>query len=877
MSKSNAKPPVTDRAARARGVVQDLLRRRELGQSVASEQLMSGHPELMPELGDELHKLEVIQRARSQASNGGIAGSERSDTWRLQPDSFPGYQIVREIHRGGQGVVYEAVQKATKRKVAIKVMRAGPFPGDHDRIRFEREVQILASLKHPNIVAIHDSGIAAGHFYFVMDYIAGQPLDMYAASADRSVEWTLTLFERIALAVHAAHLRGVMHRDLKPGNIRIDEDGEPYILDFGLAKIADCAAPGAESPAITVTGQFVGSLPWAAPEQVDASPDCIDVRTDVYSLGVILFQILTGRFPYPVAGSVREVMDHISNVEPVRPSTVREQIDDEVDTLVLKCLSKERERRYQSAGELARDIRRYLSGEPIEAKRDSSWYVLKKTLGRNKLPVALSLAFALTVLGFAIAMAVLYRYARGEARTAGRVQAALESLFTDAGPFQYRSDATVLDLLDRGADRVVEGLKDEPEVQARVMEGIAARYGQLGAPRAQRQWLERALAIRRDRLGAGDEAIGRLLLNLGSAARAAGEDSQAEEILRQALTLMSRSSPAPSEDQVRALSVLAGVRYNLGDHVEGDDLSRRALLMCRFLFREAHPLTVNVLLAFGGALENRGAYEEADALTQEALASVRTIYPGDHVLTARALDARASLLVDLGKPQDALALREEALSLCRRLYPGDHAAIPAAMYHLGYVLQEVGRFEEAASRIQDGLEMSHRLSPGPNSESIAYGHYYLAGVYADAGDWVRAEQSAREALGRYQQLFPSDHVFIARPLTRLGWALVELHRYEEAEPLLVEALQIREKRKPPGHWKTAKTKSILGSCYVGLGRFEGAEPLLRDSYPLIAQARGSDHRRSQQALQRILDLYEVWGKPEQAAQYRTILPIRSNN
>ncbi len=318
------------------------------------------------------------------------------------PEAFAGYKITREIHRGGQGVVYLAIQQSTRRKVAIKVMKEGPFAHPADRVRFEREVQILGQLNHPNIVSIHDSGVVAGCHYLVMDYIRGTPLDEYIEDrkleidrgrGDRgspgsggsaapgggparglSIDATLRLFHKICAAVEAAHLRGIIHRDLKPRNILIDEKNEPHVLDFGLAKTA---IGGSDLSVMTATGQFIGSLPWASPEQAEGKPGMIDVRTDVYSLGVILYQMLTGRFPYEVIGTMRDVLDRIMTAEPARPSTIRKQINDDVETIVLKCLNKDKERRYQSAGSLGRDVALYLAGEPIEARRASVIYLLR--------------------------------------------------------------------------------------------------------------------------------------------------------------------------------------------------------------------------------------------------------------------------------------------------------------------------------------------------------------------------------------------------------------------------------------------------------------------------------------------------------------------
>lgn len=369
--------------------------------------------------GDSMERGNGVDRAQIAEA---IRQAEEAEAARVGPDgagdglppggTFPGYDVVREIHRGGQGVVYLAIQRTTKRKVAIKVLHDGPFLGSAGRARFEREVQILGQLHHPNIVAIHDSGVtASGSFFYVMEYISGRPLDaVLAESGARPIGETLRLFQTICDAVAAAHLRGVIHRDLKPANIRIDARGEPVLVDFGLAKIAapDVTEESRVRP-MTTTGQFVGSLPWASPEQAEGNGEKIDLRTDVYSLGVILYQMLTGgRFPYQVIGNIRDVLDNILRTEPARPSTIRRKIDDEVETIVLKCLSKDRERRYQSAGELARDVGHYLSGAPIEAKRDSGWYVLTKTLRRYRVRAGVAATMLLMLVVFAAGMTVMY-------------------------------------------------------------------------------------------------------------------------------------------------------------------------------------------------------------------------------------------------------------------------------------------------------------------------------------------------------------------------------------------------------------------------------------------------------------------------------------
>jgi serine/threonine protein kinase len=357
-------------------VLEDVAARRCNGDNFPDEAVIAAHPQLMPELREMLSAMSLTETARKRASEPATqlendqtshpADKQRhhdeTRPGRLEREPFRGYELGEVIGRGATGVVYRATQTSTGREVAIKVLIQGTFESNSEEARFERSCTSSLA-QHPNIVTIYDTGWSSGRFFLVMDYVRGQQLDQWLREASPRLEEKLQMFASIAETVHAAHLRGVIHRDLKPSNIRIDESGSPHLLDFGLAKILDATGngrtddvPPAYTHSMTMTGQFVGSLPWASPEQAEGAPHKIDIRTDVYSLGVIFYHALAGRFPYSVMGNIRDVIDRILMAAPPRLRSTHPELDEDVETIVLTCLNKERDRRYQSAGELAQDL-----------------------------------------------------------------------------------------------------------------------------------------------------------------------------------------------------------------------------------------------------------------------------------------------------------------------------------------------------------------------------------------------------------------------------------------------------------------------------------------------------------------------------------------
>ncbi len=404
-------------------IVEDFLTRREANEQPAPLEYLSRHPEFSEELGQFFKDLEFVDTRiacergsllnrsldglHANTSSGGnrpVGGADSS----TQLPAIGRFKVLEELGHGSQGVVYKAEQLGTKRIVALKIIREGAFASVVERRRFENEIQIASQLKHPNIVAIFECGQDHRRDFFAMEYVEGVPLDVYLGSRTLAVDETIRLLLQVCDGVNYAHQHGVIHRDLKPTNVIVDSEGKAHILDFGLAKrIVD--EESATEPRMTQIGIFAGTWHYASPEQVRRDSGLLDVRSDVYALGVILYEALTDAYPYPIDGVAKaKIADHILNTMPVRPSAIRADIDDDLDTILLRALQKDPDRRYQSAAAFGEDLHRYLAGEAIEAKRDSRWYLLRMTLRRYRWQTAAAGLAAIVLASFAATITVLY-------------------------------------------------------------------------------------------------------------------------------------------------------------------------------------------------------------------------------------------------------------------------------------------------------------------------------------------------------------------------------------------------------------------------------------------------------------------------------------
>jgi len=707
---------------------------------------------------------QLMNRIRQAVSPPSALTEQETDRNLPPADIVRGYRILGEIHRGAQGVVYKAVQESTKRVVALKLALRGGFADSLERARFEREVELVARLQHPGIVAVYDGGVSEeGRPFLAMPLIDGVALDVYwqtrTAAEDgdppRLLDGILRMMIAVCDAVSHAHVHGIVHRDLKPSNILVDAEGAPRVLDFGLAKLAPAAFTTEREATITQPGGFLGTLAYAAPEQTRGDPRLFDMRTDVYALGVILYKLLTETLPFDVDAPLGEVIRDIVERDPVPPSQRTQpaaafgvarrrpslRLNADIDTITLKALAKEKQRRYQSALELARDIQNYLDGRPIDARRDSRWYVIRKTARRYKAAVAAGVLFIAFLVAFSIVMAAMYQRAEREARKARAINLFLQDTLASVRPDGPDRDITLREVLDEAVPWIDIALRDEPEIE------------------------------------------GSLRITIGNSYRALRRFDEAEDHLRRALTLRTE------------------------------------------------------------------------------------VFGPNHSAVAECINALGLLDFDRGRLEEAHRRIQEALTLRTELLGPDHYDVSLSLQNLGNVYRATHRPIEAEEVFRKALRIRQALL-GPKHPDVAMVLFNLAGVMESVGEWDEAEALYRQVLAIRECSLAAKHPDLARIHQTLGVFLLDkLQRPVESESHLEKAVNLWNASglQATGEW--LETSSALGAALAAQGRFDEAEPLVLDAYQRLRETRGEDDVRTRQAMARITTLYESWGKPEQVESW----------
>ncbi len=866
------------------------------------------------------------------------------------PERIGSYRIIERVGEGGMGVVYHAEQdEPVKRRVALKVIKWG-LDSKEVLARFELEYHALAVMNHSNIASIYDAGVTdRGLPYFVMEYVSGVPITEYCDREQLDTAKRLALFESVCDAVQHAHQKGVIHRDLKPSNILVaEQDGRPVakVIDFGVAKSTEQGLT--EETLHTELGRLVGTPAYMSPEQAETGSTDIDTRTDVYSLGVILYELLTGSLPVS-ADTIRgvsysELQRIIQNVDPLRPSSRLSTTDEEasrlaglrhtdtrslaralrgdLDWITLKCLEKDRTRRYESAAELGRDVRRYLDKEPVLAGPASRAYRVSKFVRKHRVFVgATALVLAALTIGLGVSLWALDQEAKRSQELqlvsdfqasqlsgvdAERMAIQIRHGLLDRAKIAYErakftddevndrlarleslmagADFTglALSLLDqnvfaRAADAIAKQFDGQPLVQGRLDQSLSDTLSAVGLIDRAEVSQRRSLVTFERQLGETHPETLHALFELGAILMRLGRFEDAEPVVRRAFE---QQKALFGDDDRRTQKAYCGVGLLLikqGKLEEAEVVCRDALERQRRALGRDDPLTLGSLATLGSLLVRRGKPNEAEPFLREALAGQRRVIGEENQETITTGNNLAVLLGELGKHEEAEASLRELLEILRRTFGDEHPDTLGTLNNVATELLSQRKFEEAEPYYRKVLEVRRRVLGGEHPDTLISVNN-LGILFERRGEPAKAVPFYREALKTQRRLLSDEHSHTLVSVNNLGSVLREMGEFDEADRLGTEAVDTGRETLGPRHWFVGVFLSNHGRTLLAMERYSDAATRLEEAYSILSEVFGVDHGRTRGLVPHLVACYDAWeaeapgvGHAEKAATWKTHL------
>jgi eukaryotic-like serine/threonine-protein kinase len=810
------------------------------------------------------------------------------------------YTLLRPLGEGGMGIVYVAEQKEpVERRVALKVIKLGMDTRDVVA-RFEAERQALAVMDHPGIARVFDGGATdAGRPFFVMELVDGEPITQFCDRAHLPIRDRIALVIDVCRAVQHAHQKGIIHRDLKPSNVLVTmQDGRPTakVIDFGIAKAT--ATPLTDRTFATQVGLVVGTPAYMSPEQLGLVDQDIDTRADIYSLGVLLYELLAGARPFDPKelDTGLSLVDVIKNDDAPKPSVrvssvsaerqravaaargtdssaLRRTLRGDLDWVVLKAIEKDRTRRYDTANTLAGDLQHYLDNEPVSARPPSAGYRMRKFVTRHRVGVAAAVAMLALVVGSAAVIAVQAARvaterdrATLEAAKATSIKDFLQQMLGSANPQDAGARTmTVVDALASAERRVENSLSTQPDVAGAVRRTLGQTYFGLGEYERAQRMLTAAVAGSRSSGRRQDLVLD--LAELGAVLRQSGEIEDAARLQREAVET-AHSSGVPPEVRAFAQYRLADTLKAQGQFDEARRQATEALQTRTSTFgpdsREAAASYQQLALIAA----DKGDLETASTLIQRAIGLLKNHLGPRHNEVGTALNDSATLLISRGQYQAALPILEEVLAIARADLGDDHPEVASFNENVANALYQLNRRTEAVARLEEVLAI-RRKALGDDSMIVGRTLHNMGVAYTSLGDFDKAEQRLNEARDRMQRGLGREHPEMGTVLRSVGNLHMRRGDLAEAEAVLREAVAIHVKAFGVTHLQTANSSLVLGRVLTARKQFAEAETLLLRVRAIRQEALGPAAEPTRISIQELIKLYDAWGKPEKADVLRT--------